>query len=377
MLFRMSTRSESAVAIVGGGFYGCVLALHLRRQGLDAVLVEREPALLRRASYANQARVHNGYHYPRSLVTARRSRVNFPRFVADYRECIDDSFEKIYAIARTGSKVTAAQFVRFCRLIDAPIEPAPPEIAKLFDPRRVEGVFRVRETAFDAEKLGRRLSRELAEAGVEVRLGVEAERVEPCARGLRLRLRGPDGAAALDAARVYNCTYSRLNALLDASGLPRVALKQELAELCLVELPEALRGLGVTLMCGPFFSCMPFPPRGLHSLSHVRYTPRCEWQEGPDGAWRDPAAVLDAARRRSAFPHMLRDALRYLPALGEARHVDSLWEIKTVLPRNEVDDGRPILLVDDCGLPGLSCVMGSKLDNVYDVLDCLSGARAA
>jgi hypothetical protein len=174
-------------------------------------------------------------------------------------------------------------------------------------------------------------------AGVEVRLGVEAERVEPRTGGLRLRLRGPGGAAGFDAARVYNCTYSRLNALLDASGLPRVALKQEL----------------------------------------VRYTPRCEWQEGPAGAWRDPAAVLDAARRESAYPHMLRDARRYLPALGEARYVDSLWEIKTVLPRNEVDDGRPILLLDDQGLPGLSCVMGSKLDNVYDVLDCLSGARAA
>ena len=27
-------------------------------------------------------------------------------------------------------------------------------------------------------------------------------------------------------------------------------------------------------MCGPFFSAMPFPARGLHTLSHVRYTPQ-------------------------------------------------------------------------------------------------------
>lgn len=371
-----SSPGTHAAVIVGGGFYGCALALHLRREhGLGVVLVEREPELLRRASYANQARVHNGYHYPRSLVTARRSRVNFPRFVADYRECIDDSFEKIYAIGRAGSRVTAAQFVRFCGVIGAPVEPAPREIARLFEPRLVEGVFRVRETAFDAARLRARLARDLAEAGVEVRLSVEALRVEARAGGLRLWLRAARGgeASPVDAARVLNCTYARLNALLEASGLPRLALKQELAELCLVELPEALRGLGVTVMCGPFFSCMPFPARGLHSLSHVRYTPHCEWHEGPELRYRDPYEILASARRDTAFPHMVRDARRFLPALAEARYVESLWEVKTVLPRNEVDDGRPILLVEDCGLPGLACVMGSKIDNAYDVLDCLAG----
>ncbi len=369
--------------VVGGGFYGCVLALLLRRErGLDVVLLERERELLRRASYANQARVHNGYHYPRSVVTARRSRVNFPRFTEEYRECIDDAFEKIYAVARVGSKVTAAQFERFCHLIEAPVEPAPEAIRDLFEPRLVEGVFRVQETAFDAGKLRDRLASDLDAAGVEVHLGVEATRIE--AReggGLRVRVRRAGDAepeqGEFSAQRVLNCTYSRLNQLLTDSGLPRIELKQELTELCLVEVPEPLRGLGITVMCGPFFSCMPFPDRGLQTLSHVRYTPHAEWQEGEGFPHRDAYAMLERASRETAFPRMLRDAQRYLPAIADARHVDSLWEVKTVLPRNEVDDGRPILLQEDCGLPGLSCVMGSKIDNVYDVLDCLDvSARA-
>ena len=52
--------------------------------------------------------------------------------------------------------------------------------------------------------------------------------------------------------------------------------------------------------------------------------------------------------------------------------MDSLWEVKTVLPKNDEDDGRPILFVRDAGYPNLSCVMGSKIDNVYDVLDLIT-----
>jgi hypothetical protein len=145
-------------------------------RGQRVAVVEREADLLQRASYNNQARVHNGYHYPRSLLTGLRSRINFPRFVEDYRYCIDDRFEKYYAIARVASKVTAAQFRIFCERIGAPVENAPPRVRKLFDSDHIEEVFRVRECAFDAARLCERLRTELEEAGVEVHLETEARR---------------------------------------------------------------------------------------------------------------------------------------------------------------------------------------------------------
>ena len=42
-----------------------------------------------------------------------------------------------------------------------------------------------------------------------------------------------------------------------------------------------------------------------------------------------------------------------------------------------MDDGRPILLQQDAGLAGLHCVLGSKLDNIYDVLDSIDAMFAA
>src|SRR5689334_7400234 len=92
-------------AVIGGGFYGTAIALYLaQRRGLRRVLlVEREPALLSRASFKNQARVHNGYHYPRSFMTGYRSRLNLGRFVSDWPDAIEGDFTCLYAVARRSS----------------------------------------------------------------------------------------------------------------------------------------------------------------------------------------------------------------------------------------------------------------------------------
>jgi len=73
-----------AAAVIGGGFFGCSLALALRARGERVTLLEREANLMVRASANNQARVHGGYHYPRSILTGLRSRLNYPRFVAEF-----------------------------------------------------------------------------------------------------------------------------------------------------------------------------------------------------------------------------------------------------------------------------------------------------
>ena len=71
----------------------------------------------------------------------------------------------------------------------------------------------------------------------------------------------------------------------------------------------------------------------------------------------------------SNYQYMVKDAARYLPCLQDARYVDSLWEVKTVLPLSEKDDSRPILFKAHWGLPNLICIMGGKIDNIYDAIE--------
>src|SRR5438309_4617994 len=342
-----------AAIVIGGGFFGCSLALALRERGERVTVLEAERDLLLRASANNQARIHGGYHDPRSILTGLRSRVNYPRFAADFARCLDRSFRHYYAVARRHSHVTARQFEEFCGRIGARLSPVPREVRALFDEDLIEKIYEVEEHAFDADLLRSTMRDRLQTAGVEVLLGTRALRV--ISAGVQT------DRGQLRAQWIFNCTYSSLNRLLAASGVPCVPLRHELAEVALIEPPPALRGAAVTVMCGPFFSMMPFPPTRLCSLTHVRYTPHCAWEERTEPA---PEPGRPAASRAA---HMLKDAQRYVPAMAMARYVRSLFEVKTILPQSEHDDSRPILFRPSAELPGLVSVIGGKIDNVYDL----------
>lgn len=367
-----SEPNQDAV-IIGGGFYGAAIAIYLAKQrGLKSiVLVERESALLTRASYNNQARVHNGYHYPRSFTTAYRSRINLPKFVQDWPDAVKQDFTKLYAIAKCNSKVTAKQFQRFCLVIGAKIQAAEPAQRALFEPRLIEDVFMVEEYAFDSTKLANWAVSELQDCGVKILLDSKVIEISKGPNETsQVVIQSDKQADQLITSRyIFNCTYSGLNQFKGDFPGTQTGLKQEITEMALMQAPPALQGLGITVMDGPFFSMMPFPARGLHTLSHVRYTPHEHWN---DEQGIDPYQKLNDYDRRTRVDRMVRDVGRYLPAVLDAKYVESLFEVKTVLVKNEGDDGRPILFEKHADLPGCYSILGGKIDNIYDVLEKLN-----
>lgn len=258
--------------------------------------------------------------------------------------------------------------------IGAPLKPAPARVRKLFNPDLVESVYLTREVAFDAGKLAVIMQNRLEEAGIPVFFETEATAIRPQVSGFSPQvsdsppssLRVTTSRGEIETRWVFNCTYSRLNFFQMTAGLAPIPLKHELAEMPLVEPPESLRNFSVTMMCGPFFSLMPFPDRGLCTLSHVRYTPHTSWREG-GGPAVDPYRRFEELPKRTSFLYMVRDAARYLPEMRHCQYRDSLWEVKTVLPQSELDDGRPILFTRNPAAPRLIHIMGGKIDNIYDI----------
>ena len=356
--------------VVGGGFYGCCLALYLRSISARVLLVEAGDTLLDRASRVNQARIHTGFHYPRSAVTAVRSMLLHRRFMDDFPEAVVDDFAMIYAISRKRSKVSSKRFSRMFREISAPIWPATPSQHALFNPDLIEDAFVCSEAAFDYTVLRRLLAGRLDRAGVDVYMGTAVEALED----------GPDRAHAVlsdgsevSARYVFNVTYAKINNLLSRAKLPQAPLKHELAEIALIEPPEELLGLGVTVMDGPFFSCMPYPSEGLHSLTHVRYTPHESWTDEVHSG--TDHGQLAAEKFQSRVEFMIHDGRRYLPCLGRAVPRESLYDVKTVLTKNERDDGRPILYQQKPADSRVVSILGGKIDNIYDLFE-LVGSTA-
>ena len=264
----------------------------------------------------------------------------------------------------------------FDRQICHPRQPAEPSLRALFEPGLIEEVFLVEEYAFDSTKLASWAARELQDCGVQIHL---QKTVTAISNGpnqtLQVALSREGGSEELLTCRhVFNCTYSGLNQFKGDFPGTQTGIKQEITEMALMRVPPVLEGLGITVMDGPFFSMMPFPARGLHTLSHVRYTPHMHWN---DERGIDPYQKLDQYERATRVDRMVRDVGRYLPAMLKARYIESLFEIKTVLVKNEGDDGRPILFEKHPELPGCYSVLGGKIDNIYDVLEKLDTERFA
>ncbi|MDO8621180.1 MAG: FAD-dependent oxidoreductase [Candidatus Levybacteria bacterium] len=358
---------EFDVVIIGGGFYGCMLALFLRAHFDKVLIIEKEEDLLTKASYNNQARVHNGYHYPRSFITALRSHVNFAQFSANFKEAIEDNFTMAYAIASNNSKVTSSQFLKFCNQVGSPIKPAPEKIKRLFDQRLIEEVFAVEEVVYNARILRELLKDKLQKASVKISYNTEVTKISKQKDGnISIVTKNNN---YITGKHVFNCTYSQINTVLNNSNLPFLPFKHEFTEMPLIRMPKELKNFGVTIMDGPFFSIMPFPDKKLHTLHHVRYTPRFAWSDLDNKRRGKKRIELSSFKKDSHFAFMMKDAQRYIPSLKGLKHLGSIWETKTLLIENEDNDRRPILYRKDYGIKNFHIVMGGKIDNIYDAIN--------
>lgn len=348
------------VLVIGAGFYGLSISDHIAQRTKARVsLFERANGLGQGASWANQARVHGGYHYPRDVRTGSRSRKGLSRFRIEYGASIFEDFEMLYAIAKENSKISSAQFEAFCRRISAPVAPASAEFSELFDSSRVEAVFVVEEPAFNSDVLLQIAKEKAIASGVQIRFGNQVLQIEE--DGEALRVSSQEGAIeTFDF--VVDCTYSNLGTLFGPASKLAKELKTERAELALLEVPNSLKRVGVTVMDGPFFSLMPFPSRGLHSFSHVSYTPR---------STRFTIDEAPGFTDTSAIQRMRADAAKFLPMVTEATHVSSIFVDKAILVSSELDDARPILMAQSGRRNNYISVLGSKIDTVFDALDSI------
>ena len=81
--------------IIGAGIYGLYSAHLCAKKGEKILIIEHDSEAVSRGTYVNQARVHNGYHYPRSYSTAIKSSKYFNRFNEDFYFSINKNFNNL------------------------------------------------------------------------------------------------------------------------------------------------------------------------------------------------------------------------------------------------------------------------------------------
>ncbi len=370
--------------IIGAGLYGLYSALFCCKRGQKILVLECDDAPFKRATYINQARVHQGYHYPRSISTAMKSAGYFERFNDDYSFCINKEFDQIYATSSQYSWSDGKQFKEFCRAANIPCEEL--HAGKYFKEGMCDGAFRTREYTYDAVLLRDYFMGKLEEHpnGVELKYGVRIESIVKNTDSFTIR---DKNGIEYKSGFILNATYAGINQILELAGFEKFSIKYELCEIILCDVNEKLKNIGFTVMDGPFFSIMPFGKTGLHSLTSVTFTPhKTSYDALPSFSCQLKSKGLCTPKQlgncnecfgkpETAFPYMANLARKYLNDDYDFKYRQSLFSMKPILMSSEIDDSRPTIIRTYSQKPTFIGVLSGKINTVYDLDEVLQNAE--
>ncbi|MBE6004135.1 MAG: FAD-dependent oxidoreductase [Lachnospiraceae bacterium] len=370
--------------ILGAGIYGLYSAIKCGKAGQKVLVLECDSAPFARATYINQARVHMGYHYPRSLSTAVKSAHYFRRFHEDYGFAINDRFHQIYATSTTFSWTNAKAFLRFCKASDIKCEEVSPNL--YFKEGMCDGAFLTEEDTYDAIIIRDYYINELEKLNsVEVRCNVRTEKIIKMNNEITVDYKFGERHFTATTGFLLNATYASTNQILDMiqdegddkGDFTKFKIKYEQCEIVLCDVNDKLKNIGLTVMDGPFFSIMPFGKTSYHSLTAVTFTPHVTsyddlpsftCQKGVSCSPHQLGNCNECENKPvSAWEHMSHLAMKYMKPEYKFNYKSSLYSMKPILKTSEIDDSRPTSIVINSEKPKIISVLSGKINTVYDL----------
>lgn len=371
--------------ILGAGMYGLYSAYYCGQKGQHILVLDVDYGPFKRATYINQARVHMGYHYPRSYSTAIKSRNYFERFVNDFDFCIEKSFKKIYATSSCFSWTNAKDFEKFCVNTNTPCNSINP--LEYFNKGVCDGAFETIEYTYDANILMNFFMDNIRKnKDTELCFGIKLLSIKKDDdSGLyEIKYMGDGSEYMVYTPFLLNTTYASVNQVLNLAGFDTLKIKYELCEIILCNVDKYLKEVGITVMDGPFFSIMPFGKTGLHSLTSVTFTPhitsysalpRFDCQKNKDSfCSENQLANCNECNYKpeSAYLYMSKLAKKYLnDKYSNFVFNRSLFSIKPILQSSEIDDSRPTVIKKYSSNPIFVSVLSGKINTVYDLDEVL------
>ena len=366
--------------VIGAGLYGLYSALYLAKKNKRVLVLEKDSEAFSRATYINQARVHMGYHYPRSISTAGKSAHYFNRFMKDYDFSILTKFDQIYATSSQFSWTNAGQFQKFCQAAQIKCEEINP---KKYFKGNIDGAFLTEEYTYDAFILRDYFLSEISKYNnVEIKYNANIKSISKSDKYYELVL-NDDNIVQTDF--LLNATYASTNQISSMLDFEPFKIKYELCEIILCNVVNNLKEVGLTVMDGPFFSIMPFGKTVYHSLTSVTFTPhKTSYENLPTFDCQKinanclPSCLdncnLCAAKPKTAWEYMSHLARKYMNDDLSFEYVKSLFSMKPILKASEIDDSRPTVIRTFSTNPTYIAVLSGKINTVYDLDEVLDNA---
>jgi len=347
------------VAIIGGGIFGVNCAIELSKF-YDVTIFERNTDIMLEASFVNQYRHHWGYHYPRSDKTVQDIRNAINDFEKLYNGAIVREFPTYYAVAKSGSKTSAEEFIKFCHKHKLPFTLEYPD-ENFLNREKISLSLKTFEPIYNYDLL-KKIVYSYVKKSPDLKIKFNTEIM-----GGKIDKNGTKSLVIMDSndnkhAEIFdyviNTTYANYNKFSKWFGFPIKPVRIDLVEALIVKLP--LPKISLAVMDGPFTNLVPTSKNNIFTLVHIkesileRYVPK---------------SGIPRAKKRSKtmVKETLQKSKEWFPILEKAEVVDVRYVLRAVNANREYDDARP----SDVAYHGFGCwsILGGKIVN------CVSTAK--
>jgi hypothetical protein len=363
--------------IIGGGIFGVYSALYLAEKGLNICLIEKESALMQKASIVNQARLHAGYHYPRSIGTARIADEHKDRFTNEHKVFINFKFEQYYGIDKYGSFTDSKQFERFCETLRIKAEPVKEHPFINF--QRIQELYLTEEYSFDPILIAEYYKSKV-KSFQNVTIKMNSKVVTAYQNNNNWIAKIKDDSAnesEIEAPAVINATYCGTNTINRIFSIHNIKLMHEITEMAMIH-SKQFKNIGLTIMDGHFASLMPYGLSNLLSLSSVTYThhkvsyedePIFDCQRLVTNCRPDSISVCNTCPLKppTSKNKMIQQMRQYLNDNVDLNYFFSMYTIKTKLQASYIDDGRPTEIAMLNSKPDYYCLFAGKINSIYEI----------
>ena len=288
--------TSKRIKIIGAGLFGCAIGYELDRLGHNVVILEKDSDIMLHASKQNHNRIHFGYHYPRSIETARQSLDGLLSFIINYRDAILSHFPNYYMVAKD-SNVSANDYLDFCDKVGINRTISYPN-SNIVNRDLIDISLMTDEIVYDYDILKDIIKQRISNSNIDIRLNSTF-----------------DGNTN-DCDYIINTSYANINNVNKLLGVPELDIKLQDVVIPIFKMQH--EPIGLTIMDGPYCSVM---PKGKNKHEFLLYSVK-------HSLMKDGKLDIDTIYTESE---------KYMPFLKNVERA-GYWRTNRALPINDNDE---------------------------------------
>ena len=310
------------VKIIGAGLFGCCIGYELQKLGHDVIIIEQDSGIMQRASKCNHNRLHFGYHYPRSVETARQSLDGYETFMEHYSDSILSKFPNYYMVAKD-SNVNSKQYIDFCNEVGLDTVYATPD-NKFVNLDHIDLSLIVNEYVYDFDILKSKVANLIKDIPIMFNTKFDGN-IDDCDY-------------------LINTTYANINEINKLLNVPEIKIKLQDVVIPIFKMKHT--PIGLTIMDGPYCSVM---PKGKNKDEFLLYSVE-------HSLMKDGKLDIDTIYRESE---------KYYPFLKQVDRC-GFWRTKRALPINDNDERLSEIFISEVN-PKVISVLSGKITTCHHI----------